>query len=283
MLIRPVASIESIYGDACSLVAAVQSIASDATWKYLTPELYATFWQLGMSDLHVPRQAYAEAQKKLQEQLTAPQTEKTEDRGDKKSDQKEKIQASITALQKELARQEELGNQCSERLKSEHSTWFKIGAAVLAVHAAPPPPANATFPLPNSMRSRLISSTTAFFQFCLLPRLLSSPLDSMYCATFVERLIELNTPGFSFIELLDVVSRSVRPLIACSTTNEMSRFARFLHLLFRQVAHWLYRIQFEKQTPKLCAFFQHDRGSPYTFTMVRLCSLGFFNFSIIIS
>jgi THO complex subunit 2 len=39
----------------------------------------------------------------------------------------------------------------------------------------------------------------SFFQYCLLPRCMSSDPDALFCAKFVELVHNLNTPNFSTI------------------------------------------------------------------------------------
>lgn len=44
------------------------------------------------------------------------------------------------------------------------------------------------------------------FTYCILPRLLNSPSDAIYCARFIHKLFELEAPGFNVLFLFRTVS-----------------------------------------------------------------------------
>ena len=45
-----------------------------------------------------------------------------------------------------------------------------------------------------------------FVQFCILPRVLNSPTDALYCARFLQKSHRLGPPGFRLLAVVDRVS-----------------------------------------------------------------------------
>ena len=44
-----------------------------------------------------------------------------------------------------------------------------------------------------------------FVQFCILPRVLNSPADALYCARFLRKAHALGPPGFMLLSVVDRV------------------------------------------------------------------------------
>ena len=44
-----------------------------------------------------------------------------------------------------------------------------------------------------------------FVQFCILPRVLNSPADALYCARFLRKAHALGPPGFRLLAVVDRV------------------------------------------------------------------------------
>jgi len=71
-----------------------------------------------------------------------------------------------------------------------------------------------------------------FFSNCLLPRVLLSDWDALYCGYFVERLVNSGAKNFRFLTLFEQVHTRLMPLLGSSTFSESRRLGRFLSRLF---------------------------------------------------
>jgi hypothetical protein len=49
------------------------------------------------------------------------------------------------------------------------------------------------------------TSLQEFVQHCILPRMLNSPSDALYCATFLRAIHRLDVPGFSLLTVMQQV------------------------------------------------------------------------------
>lgn len=126
------------------LLPQTRSLQPPHVWNLITPELYFVFWSLSLYDLEVPREAYANTIKRLQEtlvwrvrwgstvkyahqRLAAQQAELERDAALPKSKlKKERIntEETVKRLEQELVEQERNNDFVLQRLNSEKDVWI---------------------------------------------------------------------------------------------------------------------------------------------------------------
>lgn len=82
------------------------------------------------------------------------------------------------------------------------------------------------------------STTQVFINHCILPRLLFSPEDALFCAKFAALLHDVGTPGFSSIQYYDKVAREVSALLNCVTRSEATNLGVFLLETLTLLTRW---------------------------------------------
>ena len=176
-----------------------------ATLSAIPVTFYSLFWRLSMYHLHVPKQAYESAAKKLRGQIT--QVEKGEgewadsDEG-KKGREKERINRLISRLKEDETRHAQDNTMTLNQMRRDKDGWL---ASIKRDFFAP------------------------FVHSCLLPRIFLSPTEQLYTARFLSTLIRLQTPRFCVILVWDNLIRETLPgLLSSATAQEASRFGRFL-------------------------------------------------------
>ena len=180
-------------------------ILPPATLSTIPVAFYSIFWRLSMYHLHVPKQAYEAAAKKLRAQIA--QVEKGEgewagsDEG-KKGREKERVSRLVARLKEDETRHAQDHQMTLNQMRRDKDGWL---ATINRDFFAP------------------------FVHSCLLPRVFLSPLDALYTARFLSTLIRLQTPRFCVILLWDTLIREALPgLLSSATAQEASRFGRFL-------------------------------------------------------
>ena len=71
-----------------------------------------------------------------------------------------------------------------------------------------------------------------FIQFCVLPRLLASPMDALFAARFVRKLVQWHTPNFDFITFVRRSLYVLMPLLRATSECESLNLAVFFLELF---------------------------------------------------
>ena len=125
-------------------------------------------------------------------------------------------------LERDMDRQEKHSKHVLKILESGRDTFFK------------------------DLPSGLDRSSRVFFTTCIYPRCLISPEDALYCARFIMLLHGLNTPGFSTMEIIDVIVNSVVGALYSITEDEAGCFGIFLNEMWKYVSQWRYDEEFFK-------------------------------------
>ncbi len=93
-------------------------------------------------------------------------------------------------LKAELKTQKEITASVLQALEQTKDSWFEH--------------------LKESALEEMQDTIQSFFQFCLLPRCMSSDADALFCAKFVELVHNLNTPNFSTVLFFKNVTRAFK-------------------------------------------------------------------------
>jgi len=208
------------------LVSTSKLLLPEDTWNKISPEFYSVFWSLSMYDLRVPEKLYKSQIKKLKDQEDS--LRKTSgDKGDdaKRKKERERCNKTIKRLEDELDKQKKNYEQVMASLRISKDKWLKdIKEKDQTGHA--------------------------FVQHCVVPRLLLTPIDALYCARFLEVVLELDTPWLSMIHFYDLLLKITPNAISSCTSNEASRFGRFLGEILASLFKWK---DSERQYKENCA------------------------------
>jgi len=90
------------------------------------------------------------------------------------------------------------------------------------------------------LTSDISDASSVFFTTCIYPRSLLSPEDAIYCARFIMLLHKMETPGFSTLQLIDVIVSAVAGALYSITENEAGCFGIFLNEVWNVVTGWRY-------------------------------------------
>ncbi|KAJ3105928.1 THO complex subunit 2 [Phlyctochytrium planicorne] len=140
----------------------------------------------------------------------------------KKKKDRDRCQLMIQQLEKELKIQEENYKVVEERLLGESTKWFHF------ISAGP------------ELKEFRTDVTEYFIQFCLLPRVLFSPTDAIFCSKFIIRLHSIGTKNFSTIALYDKILHraNLQNLIFTCTELEAKNYGLFLADILHTLTSW---------------------------------------------
>ncbi|KNC96495.1 uncharacterized protein SPPG_08084 [Spizellomyces punctatus DAOM BR117] len=200
-------------------------------WRGISPAFYATFWQLSLYDIVLPKQRYhgeiANQKKNIRQMETEiVQLERERDNVDdglrkandeirKKRKEIDRASLVIKALDGEWRMHEEHYKRIMERVKAESPFWFHSSVG----------------------RNEIINT---MIQYCLQPRCVQSPADAMYCAKFIMMMHLLGTPNIPTASLYDrMCSRDIiHACIFAGTEDEAKNYGLFLAVIFRTLSTW---------------------------------------------
>ncbi|KPI37746.1 THO complex subunit 2 [Cyphellophora attinorum] len=174
--------------------------------------------ELSLYDIAIPRKAYSDEIARQKKKRDAVKLERAvgSSATRKKEDAVKALDKLINDLLAENGQHVKAQIACRKRLSAEKQAWF-VGQAR------------------NSERL-----STALWEYCLLPRILASPLDAYFSFALVKSLHSLGTPNFSTLGLYDLFFRTDRlvSLIFSSSSKEAEHFGRFLAELLKDLNRW---------------------------------------------
>ncbi|KXZ51410.1 hypothetical protein GPECTOR_12g372 [Gonium pectorale] len=269
--------------------------ASPALWTAVTPELYATFWSLQLTDIYAPTRRYEKELSAVKDQLASLESRYLSDirpgltgnSGYVSNAVQEKYEAYKTDKAAAQEKQSRLSaefesrrrhvEEVRTRLSLQRASFFLPrpqppqqqqqaqqpaaapgaagaedggsgaaaangqkpagGAAAGAAGAGAAGGAGAG-PAGGKPPVRAAPMYHAVVQEMLLPRLLFSATDALYCARLMLLLHSLEAKHFSLIMFLDSVLRATVPTLRSMTEVEANNFGVFLFELLKQLVAW---------------------------------------------
>eukprot|EP00467_Chlorarachnion_reptans_P021643 CAMPEP_0114501074 /NCGR_PEP_ID=MMETSP0109-20121206/8301_1 /TAXON_ID=29199 /ORGANISM="Chlorarachnion reptans, Strain CCCM449" /LENGTH=1425 /DNA_ID=CAMNT_0001678773 /DNA_START=253 /DNA_END=4530 /DNA_ORIENTATION=- len=206
-----------------ALVATSKLLLPEDTWNQISPEFYTIFWKLSLYDLDVPEALYKSRIEKLRGEIDKIEGSEKDD--GKRKREKDKIHARIEELKEELRVQQKNHANVLSNLRKQKGDWLR-----------------------NVKRKD--ETGACFIQHCILPRCWLTPSDALYCAKFLDVILELSTPHFSVVHFLDTFIKTIPSSISSCTKNEASRLGRLLSKLLKSICSWK---DSEKQYRAKCA------------------------------
>lgn len=211
-----------------ALAAAVDKLATRPDWTSVTKRVYLWFWTHSLYDIFVPTAEYdAVISRKRAEISQIQRNALTMDSSAKRKC--DKLQAQITQLKEERTTQEQHVRRVLRQLHDEKELLFDV--------------------------ENHKNTVMCVLQHFVLPRLVMSPEDALYCAKFVAALHEAGTPYFSTLMFYDKAHRVATPTLLSATPREALSLAVFLREILTNVARWRGDSRtFEKECAKLPGF-----------------------------
>jgi hypothetical protein len=238
-------------------VRAMHGAGSEAApWRGLSASLYTTFWALQLYDLEVPTARYEATINQLRTDIRIARGDIESAKRDAErppmhygghggfgfrgppqpevqvgpavdieqlSKDIERAQAALDKLPSELKAQQANSAAVERRLQCEKGGWVLDGQTARVV-------------LPRE-----------FSQYCVLPRMLNSPSDAIYCARFLKKVHQLDVPGFNLLNTLNHVMREFGFLVRVCTAREATNFGIFLNEVMGLVERWRSKETFAKE------------------------------------
>ena len=187
------------------LVNTIQSLySSTELWLSITPLLYTTFWSLSITNVYVPVQQYDALIAKYKQQLLQADKQHNNTIQNKDLDRmKSTLDKLMTEKTKQLQQYNTVINYCKQ-IREQYL---------------------------DNIQNRSDTIQT-IVTHCIIPRLLTSAVDAIYCAKFIQLMHTVNVPYFNLIWLYDSIIKAVSTIICSITYNESRRFSIFIiHML----------------------------------------------------
>uniref|UniRef100_A0A183BYF4 THO complex subunit 2 n=1 Tax=Globodera pallida TaxID=36090 RepID=A0A183BYF4_GLOPA len=212
----------SLYKDAFTstlnaLEEELMPVFPEAYWLDMTSRMHTIFWLLSVNDLLAPLTAYERGIDKCRKEMTDLQTnnETSSVRGATRRTAKdeERLKGLEQKLSDEMRRQTEHVKRIKEILVAEKDTFFASA--------------------PNRTSQML-----RFLQSCVLPRVICSEVEAVYCAKLVETLHTIKTGYFQTIVFMDKIFNDITSILAGFSERETHCFGRYCSMLLDMTLRW---------------------------------------------
>ncbi|CAD8184298.1 unnamed protein product [Paramecium octaurelia] len=184
----------------------------DILWTIINPELFAIFWLLSLDNIYVPQAIYDQQLKWLQENIN-----KNPDTKDRQSKQHQK---AFDKLQNELDNNKKRQEQFDKCLRDKkHVFSFKEAD--------------------QAKENYHIKFAQCLSQVCLLPRILIDPAEAIYCAKFVQKMLKIGKPRYTYTFYVPKeIIYFTFTYLQCATEEEASNLSIFMQQLIIPYANW---------------------------------------------
>ena len=220
----------------------VRTLLPSEVWNCISPAFYLIFWSLRLCDVFVPRDNYAQELRRVAGRLRTLEKESAasaragtygltpEMRRERRAlDKKRRLdRATLTKHKEHLEKEEAHHTTCFEGVKalleSVKASWFSADALGQFGKFAE-----------KKARQQTVNE---FLQRCVLPRVLFSAEDALFCAKFVDVLHGLDVPYFNTLQYFDKVVRQLTVAVFCVTEREAVCFGVFLKETLSTLMRW---------------------------------------------
>lgn len=204
------------------IIATVQKVLPEGTFKSLSPEFYSFFWASSLGDLAIPSNSYdTEISRLLAKQQEKPVIDRNDTSRAQAIARKENEESKKAAHESREAILREFRSAVTSfglkkgRLLKNKSLWFD-----------------------NSVKPDDMS--VALLEKCLMPRLLLSPSDADYAFKMIKFLHDNGVPQFRTLSLYGQIFKAnrLRSIIFTCTVREAECLGRFLKQALSDLARW---------------------------------------------
>jgi len=174
-------------------------LSIESLWKYISPELYMIFWVFTNSDISIPIERYELEIKKLKEKnndLTNKLNKLTLSSSTNFNLTTEDIEINrnnIKLIKQEIKRVTTTLSELTLEFITQKQNIEKM-LSIIDYYKN-------QFILINSNTNKFINNENVnetILQYCIIDRMLMSPLDATYCSQFISHLNSIITPNFYF-------------------------------------------------------------------------------------
>lgn len=168
-------------------------------FENIDKRLFIDFWRLSLYDIRLEEDLYTKQKIIYEDKRKAAKVLK----------ERHSLLSTIQTVKFDLSQHASVFEKTKNMIKMNKETWF-----------------------PEFSRERI----TSFLQHCVVPRLIFSPFDAIFCATFI-------TETFNIEEVIDILgqftsSNILGTLLFSSTVNESSNIATFLKDIITKIENW---------------------------------------------
>ena len=165
-----------------SFIDQMKNVLSEKLKQAVSPAFITTFWQLSMYDISVPLDRYGQEIKSLQNQAQSREWQVIDkETGKSKAST---VPARVEALRGDMHEHMKVFEAVKRRIAVEKQHWFSNEMTTIKRNQA----------------------TNCYIQFCIMPRVVLSPEDALYCARFSKLMHSQGVPSFPTLLFLDKVS-----------------------------------------------------------------------------
>ena len=198
---------------------AVRPALPEETWENLSPSFYITFWQLSLPDMQVPTGNYKEENERLKKKVLMISADRTDISilgTVKKEKEKKSLNDIADRLTVEVKEQIHYYTQTRARLQREKDHWF------------------------SDHWGKWDAMNIALIENCFFPRILLSPVDSMYVFKMLKYLHSSGAANFRTIGVFDQLFKEKRltSMLFLCTAKEAENFGRFLNEVLKELSRW---------------------------------------------
>ena len=183
--------------------------------RYISSDMYFTFWGLELDDIFVPTEQYLKLEKKYEENIGSCEQMLRANAADTQllRNRVSSYCKILQDLQSERHAKEASVRKLKHVLKSKVEKWIKF-----------------------EVRNNAVLS---LLQFMIYPRVKLSGTDALYAACFISLLQELDVPMFNTLLFHDSLFRSFQLSIYSCSQRETSQMGVFMSRSLSQLTRWL--------------------------------------------
>ena len=179
---------------------------------------YVTFWQLALYDIAVPKKSYSDEMMRVRRKRDGVRAERVvgQSANRKKEERMQELSKLSDDILTENGQHVKASIACRKRLNGEKLAWF----------------------VNQAQSSEKLN--TALWEYCFLPRILTSSLDAYFSFTCIKFLHTTATPNFRTLSFYDILFRTERliSIMFLSSAKEAEHFGRFLGELLKDLNRW---------------------------------------------
>ncbi len=251
------------------LVEQTSVLAPEGGFRGMSQTLFVTFWALALYDLDVPVARYQATLTQTRSSARAARDDLEAARRDAQRPNFGNMRqggqhggvhpppppppaADMEGLARELERLEAIAAKLPVDLKEQEANAAAVDARLKLTRGA--------WVLLDSPESQA-AAAREFVQFCILPRVLNSPADALYCARFLRKAHALGPPGFRLLAVVDRLFKELGFLVRCCTSREATNLGIFFADLMAIVTRWRSATHYARECASSEAFRTYKAGA----------------------
>lgn len=213
--------------------------------------LYLWFWGLGLSDIYHPSERYASELKRLRTQLQVIETQKSRASGISlnmtqaefkkwqraRDSEMQPLQTAIKALEDESAQQLKHVQHVKDMLCVHRLSFFNSASSKPADEGEIKEAEGSS---EQAVKEEVVDEDVCdwILQELLLPRILLSATDAVFCVKFLRLLHDCGVLGVHLLVLFDALLDRLVPLLFCATEAEAACLGHAVRELLACVSRW---------------------------------------------